>query len=419
MATDAFGRLRTSSVYSLFEYHPSPATSLHSLDEDVWVNTESGTGTLAYDSATNVIDLTVDADTATATRCTKLPMPYQPGKLRLFYFSVAPVSRVRDAGEDFVSRVGCFSVTGTPPVPDQGHWLETDGSDIWFVYKYTGTSATRTIQSSWNIDTFDGSGPSGKTLTGANMLTSMLLVIDQEWLGVGRVRFGFNLEGVTYYGHQYVDAFSYPYITTPRLPITYQIDGGTQTFTGGDVVLKQVCCTCISEGGYTPLGRRVSIRTLHDGTHVQNANTKYIIMGIKLQSGYPTGAFNPLFVDFCFPEGTASQWCNFELQVHSTNGSVGAVSSEPTFTAESDSILSVWRGSETGENPTVTTDGYVIHTNCVVQKSSTKLLGTEYDTQLKRVQLSQYDTLYVTAKITGIGIINHQVIANFDMITFS
>ena len=42
--------------------------------------------------------------------------------------------------------------------------------------------------------------PSGKTLTIANAAQTLLLVMDQEWLGVGRIRCGFIIDGVIYYG---------------------------------------------------------------------------------------------------------------------------------------------------------------------------------------------------------------------------
>ena len=117
-------------------------------------------------------------------------------KSRLFYLSGVPLSRVNSGSEEFYSRIGIFSVDGSN-VPVEGHYFETDGINLYWVYAYGGTT-TRIVQSSWNVDTFNGSGPSGLTLTINNMLNDILFIIDQEWLGVGRVRVGFNLNGVNY-----------------------------------------------------------------------------------------------------------------------------------------------------------------------------------------------------------------------------
>lgn len=425
MALDAFGRLRTSGVFNLFEYAPNAGSTaaLTGIDEDTWVSTNEGSATTTYDSAANNVSMTITAGADTVTRETKLPIPYQPGKSRLFMFSVVPVSRARGASEDYVARTGVFSTTGSAPVvPDEGHWLETDASDNWFVYKYTGvdvaTSGSRIIQSSWNIDTFDGNGPSGKTITGSSMTGALLLVLDQEYLGVGQVRMGFNIDGITYYGHRFTPTdYGYcPYTTTPRLPITYQLDGGTTT--SSNVVMKQVCCTCISEGGYTPIGRRVAIGTAHDGARITSPDTKYIILGIKIGSAYPTGSFSVISANVVFPEGGSSQWCDFEFQVHSTVGSVGAVSSAPSFTAQSNNILEVWQGNTASTNPTITTDGYITHMQTVVQKSDTEINHSDYSNQLKRIQLSQYDTLYVTAQTSGTGN-NKNVAVNLEIVTFA
>lgn len=421
MATDAFGRLRTSDVFNLFEYHPS-AASANDDDQDTWVQDVSG-GTIAHDSAANVFDLTVDSGSEHAIRTTKAPMAYQPGKSRLMMFSCVPIERASTGNDDVTVRFGILSLLGSGE-PDQGHWLETDGTTINFVYKYTGQSATVVAQSSWNIDIFNGSGASGKTVTidtadTVKLTSAVLLVIDQEWLGVGRVRMGFNLNGVTYYGHEFNMTGYYPYTTTARLPLTYMVTSGAAHDTA--FTIKQVCCTCISEGGYTPLGRRIAVNTGIAGVNLQSSPTnKYVVMAISLQSGYPTGTLNVLQFDTCFPSGGASNWVVFELQLHSTNGTtVGVVSGDITTGAanETGSIFKVFRGADTGANPTITTDGYVLHTECVLGKSSITISESDYATQLKRVQVTQYDTLIVAATLASGS--NQNVLAGVDLLELS
>lgn len=411
MATDAFGRLRISDTFTLFEYYPSAATSLTNNDVDIWVNDVVSTASIGYNSGTNVVELDCNANGDIATRSTKLPMRYQPGKSRLFYFSAVPLSRVNGGSEDFTSRIGFFSVDGSKN-PVQGHYFETDGTTLYWVCTYGGTE-NKIAQSNWNIDTFNGSGPSGKTLTISDMLNTNLFVIDQEWLGVGRVRAGFNIEGVNYYANQFISNVPYPYTSTPRLHITYQMKATTIS---SSIKLGQVCCTAISEGGFTPIGSRISISNDVEGANLASSGTKYILLGIKLQSGITTGILDVLSLDSVFVANT-SRTAKVELQLHSSNGSIGATTGTISFTPESNSIIEVFRGATSGTNPSITTDGFIFTSKYLLGKSDINLNSTEYSVQLTRSEVSQYDTLYVVAE-TDTGT-NQRIGATIDLIMSS
>lgn len=422
MATDAFGRLRVSGVHNLFEYKPSLATqvSVNNLDVDIWVDRTDSGGTITYNNDANAVELAAAASGDSATRITKQVMPYQSGKSRLFYFSCAPISRVNSGSEVFTARVGVFSVDASNN-PVEGHWFETDGLVLTFVHRYTDTSTdpdtvtdVTVTQSSWNIDLFDGAGPSGKSLSASGMTSETLFVMDQEWLGAGRFRVGFNIEGVTYYAHQFVSNTAYPYTTTPRLPIVYQLDTTTLT---SPLFMRQVCCTCVSEGGYTPIGRRCSVNVGVAGANLAASSTKYVVMAVKLQTGFPTGEVHVLNLDACYPGGSGSSWTGFELQLHSTNGSIGALSESLTFTDEPHTTISVFRGASSGTNPTVTTDGYIITSICVVQHTSSHLGSSEYAAVLKRAQITQYDTLVLAATVSSGS--NKTVGAALDLVEFT
>ena len=146
-------------------------------------------------------------------------MIYQPGKSRLIFMTgVLMTSTGTGAGTN--SHMGLFSVdTSIPPVITEGTYLRCDGTNL--IWEDVTQSVTPTvIQSSWNIDIFNGNGPSGKTLTKANAAQTLLLVLDQEWLGVGRIRCGFIIDAVIYYGHQFLhNGFTVQYTKTPRIYI--------------------------------------------------------------------------------------------------------------------------------------------------------------------------------------------------------
>lgn len=101
-------------------------------------------------------------------------------------------------------------------------------------------------QSDWNVDSFDGTGPSGIQLdpTKAN-----IFYIEFEWLGAGVVRMGFSVNGVIYICHRFLNTndIDSVYMGSGSLPCTYEI------FTIGPIVgtvlMKQICTSVLSEGG--------------------------------------------------------------------------------------------------------------------------------------------------------------------------
>ena len=90
---DAFGRLRTSNPYTLFEYYPNSGSENNDYDADSYLTKIEQGGTIRYDT-TNTIELNTSTNGTTdvITRQTKLPMDYQPGKSRLIYMSAIPIN---------------------------------------------------------------------------------------------------------------------------------------------------------------------------------------------------------------------------------------------------------------------------------------------------------------------------------------
>lgn len=123
-------------------------------------------------------------------------------------------------------------------------------------------------QASWNIDKFDGTGPSGIIL---DFTKTQILVISAQWLGVGRVLVGFDVNGILYLAHQFLNAnsLSVAYTQTFNLPVRFEVrntgastcvtrvgyfdsDNGifletSRGTAGGTAYL--VCCSVQSEGG--------------------------------------------------------------------------------------------------------------------------------------------------------------------------
>ncbi len=175
MALDAFGRLRTSQPFTTFDYYPSTETSTN-LDQDIWYSAIGGTATQTYNTD-NYILMTINNSNDYCLRLTKSPMEYQPGKSRLIFLT--GVLLTGTIGSNVItSRVGLFNVdTSTPPIITDGTYFQTTGTILQWCESISSLSTVTSVnQSSWNIDTFDGNGPSGKTLSSSNLSTVLLWV---------------------------------------------------------------------------------------------------------------------------------------------------------------------------------------------------------------------------------------------------
>jgi hypothetical protein len=181
---------------------------------------------------------------------------YQPGKSLLFMAS----GIIDPSNNNYTTRIGYFDNVfplTNPLIVRNGLYFEYSGGVCSVNIK--NNTVTNINQSDWNIDKLNGTGLSGLTL---DFRKTQLFVMDMEWLGVGRVRFGFYAYGKIQYCHQVtnINILTEPYTNSINLPICYSIHNST---VGGGTSnnFKQICSTVISEGGYAPLGRPFSIST--------------------------------------------------------------------------------------------------------------------------------------------------------------
>ena len=271
--SDAFGRQRVSNPEMIFN------SKLIFDNAPLYWNdvAESGSGTNSSHS-TNTAAVTLSVSTNTAgkrTRQTYMRFNYQPSKSQLIFMTGILIKS--GGGTGIKSRLGLFD-------DDNGLYLEYDAGNVYLVRRtYAGGSASdnRVIQSSWNIDKMDGTGPSGITI---DFTKTQIFFMDFEWLGVGRVRYGFNINGISYYVHELYNAnnLTSVYMSTPNLPLRYQIinDG-----TGAASTMDCICSAVISEGGKEDIGTNLYVST---GTSVITAakDQNNALLGIRLKSAY-------------------------------------------------------------------------------------------------------------------------------------
>jgi hypothetical protein len=286
---DAFGRLRTSMPVTMFD-------SQNRYAKDAAYDTQTATGgTVTYVNNQSALALAVTTSSGSTARTqTFRVFPYQPGKsfLTMQTFSMAA------AQTNLTQRVGIFDT-------NNGVYLERAGSTTSFVIRtYTSGSvsnANSVAQSSWNVDKFDGTGPSGVTL---DLTKTQILFINIEWLGVGSVRCGFVIDNEFYTAHQFDNANiqTVVYMQTAILPLRYEIF--TTGTTSSAATLQQICSTVQSEGGYEQTSQQYIARNTSTVT-LTAAATFYPLISIRLNSSYLGAVVIPAGFNF-LPIGTAN-----------------------------------------------------------------------------------------------------------------
>ena len=234
-AVDAFGRLRVSNPYTLFD-----SQARFGLDSTYSYATTGVGASFQYSTGNSAVNLTVGTAAGTTVAQTYRVFPYQPGKsmliLQTFTMAVGQTN--------LTQRVGLFNTSNGVFLQQTG----TASTGISFNVRSSTTTGSQTAaKGSWNVDNFDGTGPSGVAL---NLQKTQILWFDIEWLGVGNVRCGFVVNGTFYTAHIFRNANinTSVYMQTAVLPLRYEISttgSGTSSAT-----LQQICSTVISEGGY-------------------------------------------------------------------------------------------------------------------------------------------------------------------------
>jgi len=235
---DAFGNLRTTTPFTVFNSRNI------SIDSTIAYDTATtGGATSALDGNTASVLMTVPATTVSSViRQSKRWSNYQPGKSHKIL-----CTGVMGAGVSGITkRIGYFET-------NDGVFFQQLGTTLSVVIRSsTSGSPVDTViaQSAWNIDKMDGTGTTGITL---DMSKTHIFVMDFQWLGVGRVRFGFSIGGNVYYCHEinHANIDTIAYMRNPNLPIRYEISNNG---TGASTSMRQICASVESEGGEQELG---------------------------------------------------------------------------------------------------------------------------------------------------------------------
>ena len=277
---DAFGRQRVSEPFTLFD-----STMRFDARTDQWFTALAGGGAVTYLPNQSSLSMAVTTNGDSVLRRSKKRFPYQPGKSLQILQSFVGTTPI----DGLVQECGLFD-------DDNGIMVRVSGTTVQFVIrgKYNGAVQETVInQDDWNIDTYDD-----LDVSKANIFTA-----DVEWLGAGRVRLGFVVDGEYKYCHEqnHANAIDHVYMTTAILPCSYRIAS-----TGAAGTMKQICTSVQSEGGYEPSG---PIYIAGRGaTGVAAISTEQVVAGIRMASGRTGNVIMPTQVDASIEGNTTALW---------------------------------------------------------------------------------------------------------------
>lgn len=341
---DAFGRLRVSEPFTLFQ-----SKLLVADDQPLFWNEalESGAGIAASNptAAKPYIDFTSTVNVAGVfTRQTFRRFNYQPGKgTQVLLTGVLDLS---GGGAGVERRLGYFD-------DDNGLFFENDADTIGVTVRSNDTGSpidTTITQANWNLDTLDGdddsANPSGLTV---DWTTAQIFVIDFQWLSVGRIRFGLEINGLPIYVHEVLSANvqTIPYMSTPNLPVRYQM---ITTGVSPASAMRVICAGVVSEAGQDPTGATQSHATTQH-VNANSADTVYALVGIRLKTTALGCDVTPLAVSLIAESNDDFEW---QLLFNPT------VAGTFTYTDKTNSCVQTATGSTANPSTNTVTGGTVI-----------------------------------------------------------
>ena len=377
--TDAFGRLRVSNPYTLFDHFHRYA------DDTKMVNYTSNTASSNFDVNGGSMTLTVGSNAGDLIyRESTRVFAYQPGKSLqiLETFSMSPPKT------GLRQRIGYFNTSN-------GIYLQKDGSNVSMVLRsYVSGTVKETIalQDNWNYDPMKGNGPSTYTI---DLTRTQIFFMDIEWLGVGDVRTGFFINGKPCICHIFRNAnqpststydSSKPYMTTACLPVRIELEN--TAYTGSTSTMRTICMTVISEGGYELRGRNysVGISTVSSPISLPLADTLYSIVAIRLKSTRLDAIVIPNDVHIVPTTAGNFRWAIIR------NGTIA----NPTWTSvNNDSSVEYTLNGGTFTGGIIMKSGYITATN--LSSSAIDLQGTNFRFQLERDTFTSTPFTFIVA----------------------
>lgn len=261
---DSFGRVRGSNPFALFD-----AQFNYGLQPSLFEQVVTG-GSVTHIPLSSAVRLSTGGTVSgnSAVLQTKQYFRYLPGKSQQIVWTCVLGEKVNN-------------VRKTIGLLDSGDGLgfmqDNSGLNVLRRTSTSGSVVDNIVpQSEWNIDKLDGTGESSITL---DVTKNNIYIIDFQWLGAGRIRYGFDFGGHITYAHkiQFANTEPFPFMRTANLPFRAEI---TNTATADDIAMFDFTCTAVSsEGGAKPIG---ILRSISNGvTERTVSSTPLPLLSIK------------------------------------------------------------------------------------------------------------------------------------------
>jgi len=347
-AYDAFGRLRISQPITLFSSQLQ--YDLEPLQYEAFISDAGQAPVFDANKRMAVLEIEAAELGGTVGMQSYSYVPYQAGKSHAIFMTAVlstPVAGV-------TKRIGYFD-------DSNGVFFEMDGDGIIYTVlrsKTSGSVVDRKVpQSDWN----DPHLPGTRAPT-FEFSRAQIFVFDLQFLGMGRVRFGLDVNGEIFYVHEYLNAnaLSEPYMQTGSLPLRIEMVAASAIAESAFCYLK--CCAVNSEGG-----------SLEDfnypfsaaGTATAGNNAPVHILSVRPNTTFNSIENRIMFVlDNLDLTVTGNQIVQWQLCIGSTFAGGG----DPTW-ADVDATNS---GFEAGTGGTVSSIGTVITQGFVAASAQSK-----------------------------------------------
>jgi hypothetical protein len=325
---DSFNRLKVAPPHLLFD-----SSFQYSLQTKVFIQSTTSGGTITHDANRAAARLSCSTTTGSRARFrSRNYFPYSPA----FTNTVTGSFRFNGTNASTIKRVGLYD-------DKNGFILEASDSTLKFAVRssISGSPIDNYVSKGfWNVDNFTGTGgasnPSGILLDPSKQL---IFYIEYQWLGSGKVEFGFLIGLKRYPAHRFFHSniISSLYSQTGTLPVQSEIIGG-----GESDFMEFTCCSVVSNGATAQHGHLHSTSTGATPRTLPNANTSYPIISIRKKAGYTNIPVQILdMVAFCTSQD------DFIIQVVHKPTLTGAVWVDvPNTFSQKDVSATAWTGGD-------------------------------------------------------------------------
>ena len=285
---DAFGRLRVSEARTLFTFVPRVGKQTAT----DWDEQTANGALVTFNGANSTIDhSTTTASGSRAIRQTYQRFIYTPAKSNIVLITANFGGKLANCRK----RVGLFDTK-------DGWFFELDGLTPKVVLRSNIGNVVTDVaipQDDWNEDKLDGTGPSGLTV---DFSKTQILAIDYQWLGIGRVRFGFIINGTLQYCHyaNHANIQAVLYSQHPHVPFRSEIENTGVTSAPG--LLRTTCFSLAVEGDGKPRGRSLSVTS---GTTEKSISaTETYLFSVSLRPEFARQLIELISLQFIMSAGT-------------------------------------------------------------------------------------------------------------------